>query len=247
MKKSRTVLLLVFIISLAACGQNKSTKEKLINKVQSFSNCLDTKVDSLNSFEEEALPVIKLNQEHRFEISPCEFKYNGKVFRLGGDIKELIKVFGKESRIVRHGYAYVWDNYGFSVLLNRHTKETSEFRICFDCCDWIKPSDSTSTLPYSCFNGGIQIDGIALGNGVPFDDFRKQLKETGSEVDFEGFYRDNLYIYSYNCNYDGNIKSPSDKNHAIIIDGKKEINQYSSVHLNDSRAIHKLQMEHEKE
>ena len=68
-----------------------------------------------------------------------------------------------------HEYSYVWDDYGFSVLLNRHTKETSEFRICFDWCE----QDSTGTLPFSCFKGAILVDGVKLGNGISYEDFSR--------------------------------------------------------------------------
>ncbi|MBN2486116.1 MAG: hypothetical protein JXB34_09100 [Bacteroidales bacterium] len=43
-------------------------------------------------------PEIKVNEQHKFEISSCEYKYNGKVFRLGGDIQELVDVFGTYNR-----------------------------------------------------------------------------------------------------------------------------------------------------
>lgn len=227
---------------MLASGQN-NTKTKILKLGEKYLKQVNAKVDSLLLITEDPIPEIKLNTQHRFEITPCHLKYNGKEFRLGGTVQELVDVFGMYNRDIRDGDAYVWDDYGFAVLTEFHTSTVTEFTICFDCCEWVDPNNLKGTLPKSSFQGGILLDGVTIGRETPFAALKKQLKEKDSEVVFWGHYTDTKFIYRYNCHYDGDIvlKNKYDRNHAIIINTKDDGCRWISI--SDSRAWNKLQMQ----
>lgn len=187
---------------------------------------------------------IEINERHKFEISPCEFKYNGKVFRLGGDIQELIDIFGPYNRSLRH--AYVWDSIGIGVLCHHKTEKVSEFTICFDCCEWLDPDDLEGTLPKGCFKNGIIVDGIPFGNGKTVEQLNKELKQKGSEINLSFWKIMKRYNYEYDCDYD-EVKSEliSDQNHTFLIRPNSE-STYSTFTISDSREDKRLEREEKK-
>ena len=187
---------------------------------------------------------LSVNPDHRFEISPCEFKYNGQVFSLGGDIQELIDIFGPYDRYYHHGYA--WDSVGIGVLCHHLTGKTVEMKICFDCCEWIKQGDKESVLPYNCFQGAILVDGVPFGNGKSMEDFKQQLYKKGSEIEFSYWKLMKDYNYEYDCDYDEvPSKHFSDMNHVIFIRPNTSTS-YSTFTLTDSREHHRLDREAKK-
>jgi len=186
---------------------------------------------------------IEINERHKFEISPCEFKYNGKVFRLGGDIQELIDIFGPYNRSLRH--AYVWDSIGIGVLCHHKTEKTSEFRICFDCCEWTDPNDKEGTMPKQCFKGGILVEGIPFGNGITIDQLNDKLKAKGSEIKLGYWEIMKRCIYEYNCNYDDTIEGGAIYNHAFLIRPNSK-STFSTFTIADSRVDNKIRREEEK-
>lgn len=189
---------------------------------------------------------LSVNPDHRFEISPCEFKYNGQTFSLGGDIQELIDVFGPYDRHIGYSSAYVWDSIGIGVLCHRQTKRTVQMKICFDCCEWIEPDEKESALPLNCFQGAILVDGVPFGNGKSMEDFKQQLYKNGSEIEFSYWKLMKDYNYEYDCDYDEvPSKHFSDMNHVIFIRPNTSTS-YSTFTLTDSREHHRLDREAKK-
>ncbi|MBN2486117.1 MAG: hypothetical protein JXB34_09105 [Bacteroidales bacterium] len=188
-------------------------------------------------------PEIKVNENYKFEISKCEYKYYGKIFCLGGDIQELVDVFGPYNRYIPRADAYVWDSMGIGVLCHHITEKTSEMTICFDCCEWIEPDDKESALPFNCFQGSILLEGIPFGNGITVDQLNNSLKAKGSELKFSYWPIMKDYNYEYDCEYD-EVKSEliSDQNHAFIIRPNSP-KTYAFFTISDSREHKRLESE----
>lgn len=177
--------------------------------------------------------VIPINEAHRFEISPCKYLYNGKEFRLGGDIQSLVEVFGPYDRYSRH--AYVWDSIGVSVLAHYRTEKTTVITICFDCCTWTDPSDKDGALPKGCFKKGILVDGVAFGDGKKIPELEKELQKVNSEVKFNYWKIMTRYNYENDCGYDERkSESTFDQNHNMSIRPNTD-STYSMFSLHDSR------------
>jgi len=186
---------------------------------------------------------IEINEKHKFEISLCDFKYNGRVFRLGGDIQELVGVFGSYNRYIDYAHAYVWDSIGVGVLCHHITEKTSEMTICFDCCEWIEPDEKESTLPFICYQGGILINGIPFGNGKTMEDLNAELEKNGSKIHFSYWPIMKDYNCEYDCEYD-EVKSEliSDQNHAFLIRPNSP-KTYAFFTISDSREHKRLERE----
>ncbi len=189
---------------------------------------------------------LTVNPDHRFEISPCEFKYNGQTFSLDGDIQELIDIFGQYDRHIGYSSAYVWDSIGIGVLCHRQTKKTVEMTICFDCCEWVEPNENESALPFNCFKGAIFVDGVLFGNGKSMEDFKIQLNQKDSQIEFSYWKLMKDYNYTYDCGYD---ETPSNRisymNHTLIIRPNTPTT-YSFFTISDSREHHRLEGETKK-
>lgn len=186
---------------------------------------------------------LTVNPDHRFEVSPCEFKYNGQSFNLGGDIQELIDVFGPYDRHIDFATAFVWDSIGMSVLCHHLTGKTVEMKICFDCCEWTDPDDKEGVMPKSCFQGAIIVDGVPFGNGKSMEDFKQQLYKKGSQIEFSFWKIMHRYNYEYDCDFDEvPSKHFSDMNHVLLIRPNTPTS-YSTFTMSDSRENHRLERE----
>jgi len=244
-----TVILFTLTIT-QACAQVPAKKETslwedAVTKGNKLLSAAEKELKQSELLKKKADVVIEVNQKHRFELSPCEYKYNGKVFRLGGDIQELIDVFGPYDRHIDYATAYVWDHIGFGVLCHHQTEKTVEMSICFDCCEWTDPNNLEGTLPKHCFQGGIIVDGIPFGNGLTMLQFNHKLDQVGSSIKFNYWKIMKDYNHTYDCDYD-EVKSEliSEMNHCFLIRPNSDTT-YSMFTISDSREHNRLEREAE--
>ena len=100
-------------------------------------------------------------QQHRFEFSGCDMKYNGALFNLNMSIQELSKVLGVHSRIsqTKKNNAYFWFDDVIKVLESKKNREISTLVIRLRKID-------TSNKPFYFL-----VDGAPLEKKMTMGDF----------------------------------------------------------------------------
>jgi hypothetical protein len=73
-----------------------------------------------------------LNEEHKFTITGCEIRYNGKTLEPGKPLSEWIAILGTNYRQGGAGRRYVWDDIGIYVNTDWSSDKVISLNIVFD-------------------------------------------------------------------------------------------------------------------
>ncbi len=179
------LLLLVLAFFLHACDASTNTKT---------GDILDSKAKATP--EVQAMVEAFRAQAHRIELNGCEMLYNGKPFRLGMTVRELVDILGAYDFFNR-GY-YVWKVLGIVAVRDVDiaedvNTEITGFVIYMDD-DRIKAYVEDGDIErmkhvVATKEDYFLVQGVPLAKGTPFNDFVARSTYTLND-----FYVDN---YSY--------------------------------------------------
>ncbi len=119
-------------------------------------------------------------QEHRFELDACEFKYNGKPFKIGMTLKEFENIFGKKYIKSYDDLIEYWGDDMFYVWFNDNS-EVIAFRI-FTKCGYVLVKDAFLDKNI------LMQDFIKKSNKYKFEDFLIISDGYNTEEDVCGYY-----------------------------------------------------------